>query len=230
MKTTEYLYERLAQIAKEAKESIVEILKKNNITSVNFVPYINENYIDNYVFYDMDKHGYAAWALGVETLCYKKGKVTLDMSENEGGFFESCNLDNLSAQEIIYVLEMLEGVIEHSKEEHIPILEKGQDFDDAIPEVPDSLKNIKGFDYAGMHFIPAGTFKDHGIKDVFKECNRLKHDPNYPLIPASEWSHKDFYASSDSAPDDIFWLEDKGFYVCPGGSCLFKIDIDNKND
>ena len=52
------------------------------------------------------------------------------MSTNEDGYYRQQNLSELSANECVAVLEMLTQVIEHSKEEGIPVLAEGQDFND----------------------------------------------------------------------------------------------------
>lgn len=125
----ENYYDQLNQLAKEARESIINLLKKNNLTSVNFLPYTSESYVDNYLFYDCDKNGYGV-ALELDNLTFKNEKVMLSMSENEAGYYGQRSLSDLSANECVYVLEMLSGVIEYSKEEGIPVLAESQDFDD----------------------------------------------------------------------------------------------------
>lgn len=123
------LNKRLNAIAKEARESIINLLKENNLTSVNFLPYTQEGYIDYYLFYDCDERGNAA-ALEIESLTFENGKVMLSMSENEGGYYGQKSLDSLTADECVYVLDMLSDIIEYSKEEGIPILAENQDFND----------------------------------------------------------------------------------------------------
>ena len=129
MNQIEYFTERLKKIAKEAREAIVSLLKENNLTSVNFVPYTGEGYIDNRIFFDVDKDGNGV-SLWLDVLTFKKGKVTLDMSGNEDGYYGQRNLSKLSANECVAVLDMLTQVIELSKEEGIPVLAEGQDFYD----------------------------------------------------------------------------------------------------
>ena len=129
MNKIENLNKRLNKIAKEARESIINLLKENNLTSVNFLPYTQEGYIDNYLFYDCDKNGYGV-ALELDNLTFENGEVMLSMSENEAGYYGQRSLDELSANECVYVLEMLSGVIEYSNEEGIPVLTNNQNFDD----------------------------------------------------------------------------------------------------
>ncbi len=129
MNKIENLNKRLNKIAKEARESIINLLKENNLTSVNFLPYTQESYVDNYLFYDCDKNGYGV-ALVLDSLTFKKGKVMLSMSENEDGYYGERPLNELSANECVYVLEMLSDVIEYSNEEGIPVLAENQDFDE----------------------------------------------------------------------------------------------------
>lgn len=129
MNQIEYFTERLKKIAEEAREAIVSLLEKNNLTSVNFVPYIREGYVDLHIFFDVDKDGYGV-GLWLDVLTFKEGEVTLEMSANEDSYYGQQNLSELSANECVAVLEMLTQVIEHSKEEGISVLAEGQDFDD----------------------------------------------------------------------------------------------------
>lgn len=129
MNQIEYFTERLKKIAEEAREAIVSLLKENNLTSVNFMPYTSEGYVDNHIFFDVDKDGNGV-GLWLDVLTFKEGNVTLEMSANEDGYYGQLNLSDLSANECVAVLEMLTHVIEHSKEEGIPVLAEGQDFDD----------------------------------------------------------------------------------------------------
>ena len=52
------LSERLALIGKQATQAVKDLLKSKGLTSVNVGPYIRENAIDNYCFFDTDKDGY----------------------------------------------------------------------------------------------------------------------------------------------------------------------------
>lgn len=130
---TESYYDQLNKTAKKVRESIISLLRENNLTSVNFLPYAQEGYIDNYLFYDCDKNGYGV-ALELDNLTFKNGEVMLSMSENEAGYYGQRSLNELSANEYVYVLEMLSGVIEYSKEEGIPVLAENQNFDDVESE------------------------------------------------------------------------------------------------
>lgn len=129
MNQIEYFTERLKKIAVEAREAIVSLLKKNNLSSVNFAPYTSEGYVDNHIFFDVDKDGNGV-SLWLDALTFKEGNVTLEMSANEDGYYGQQNLSDLSANECVAVLEMLTKVIEYSKKEGIPVLAEGQDFDD----------------------------------------------------------------------------------------------------
>ena len=129
MNQIEYFTERLKKIAEEAREAIVSLLKKNNLTSVNFMPYTSEGYVDNHIFFDVDKDGNGV-GLWLDVLTFKEGKVILEMSANEDGYYGQQNLSELSANECVAVFEMLTQVIERSKEEGIPVLAEGQEFDD----------------------------------------------------------------------------------------------------
>lgn len=129
MNQIEFFTEGLKKIAVEAREAIVSLLKKNNLSSVNFAPYTSEGYVDNHIFFDVDKDGNGV-SLWLDALTFKEGKVTLEMSANEDGYYGQQNLSELSANECVAVLEMLTHVIEHSKQEGVPVLAEGQDFDD----------------------------------------------------------------------------------------------------
>lgn len=130
---TESYNDQLNKTTKKVHESIISLLRENNLTSVNFLPYTQEGYIDNYLFYDCDKNGYGV-ALELDNLTFENGEVMLSMSENEAGYYGQRSLNELSANEYVYVLEMLTGVIEYSKQEGIPVLAENQDFDDVKSE------------------------------------------------------------------------------------------------
>lgn len=125
----ENYYKQLNRIKNEVRESIISLLKENNLTSVNFLPYTGESYISNFLFYDCDKNGYGV-ALELDNLTFENGKVMLSMSENEAGYYGQRSLNELSVNECVYVLDMLSGVIEYSTEEGIPVLAENQEFDD----------------------------------------------------------------------------------------------------
>lgn len=129
MNQIEYFIERLKKIAEQAREAIVSLLKENNLTSVNFAPYTSEGYVDNHIFFDVDKDGNGV-SLWLDALTFKESKVTLEMSANEDGYYGQQNLSELSANECVAVLEILTQVIRHSEEEGIPVLAEGQNFDD----------------------------------------------------------------------------------------------------
>lgn len=129
----ENYYDQLNQLAKKTRESIINLLKENNLTSVNFLPYTGEGYVDNYLFYDCDKNGYGV-AMELDNLTFENEKVMLSMSENENGYYGQRSLNELQPNECIYVLEMLTGVIEYSKQEGIPVLAENQDFNDVESE------------------------------------------------------------------------------------------------
>lgn len=129
MNQIEYFTERLKKIAEEAREAIVSLLKENNLISVNFVPYTSKGYVNDCIFFNVDKDGYGV-GLWLDVLTFKEGNVTLEMSANEDGYYGQQNLSELSANECVSVLEMLTQAIEHSKEEGIPVLAEGQDFND----------------------------------------------------------------------------------------------------
>lgn len=129
MNQIEYFTERLQKIAEEAREAIISLLKENNLTSVNFVPYTGKGCVDNHIFFKVDKDGYGV-GLWLDILTFEEGWVTLNMSANEDDYYGQQNLSELSANECVAVLEMLTQVIEYSKEEGIPVLAEGKDFDD----------------------------------------------------------------------------------------------------
>ena len=233
MKTVENLYNQLKEIKNEAIQGILNLLSENLILSVNFKPYGTEGYIERYIFFDMEGNIENATALNLDSISYKKGIIMLTMSRvnNDNHVITNVPLDALYPQACVYILDMLKQVIKWSRDNHLTILEEGQDFDEAkstlIP-VPERIKNQPEFEYLGYHFIPAGKFKDFGIKDTFTEIS--KHitmfwagEPNQPLV--TKWNHKKFFdrVPSNSKKDDVFWCIEKGMYMVPGENYPFAL-------
>lgn len=132
--TSETLYERLAEDARkvlmDTRNAILNLLKANGLTSVNVGPYVREEAIDNYYFFDTDRHGNGE-ALELRAVRVNdKGEVELEFDTNYGDYFGENRLNCLTVTEALYVLEMLEGIIAYSKQEGVPVLKEGEDFEE----------------------------------------------------------------------------------------------------
>lgn len=66
--------------------------------------------------------------------------------------------------------------------------------------VPEKIRNNKVFRYHAYRFIPAGTFKDFGVKD-------------------------DFYDLTDAKEDDVFYCIETGKFYVPGENELFSLNM-----
>lgn len=103
--------------------------------------------------------------------------------------------------------------------------------------VPEQIKDGKVFHYHAYSFIPAGTFKDFGVKDDFKSISdALQTDcilalwksgsrpTNRPSDqPRFEWDYFDFYRMAGNIKTDVFYcIETAKFYV-PCKNELFRL-------
>ena len=66
-------YKRLNEIDKDVIKAIENLVKKENIKSINFLPYVQEGYVDAYTFYGCDG--------------YNKENHESDFSLEKGNFF-----------------------------------------------------------------------------------------------------------------------------------------------
>ena len=128
MKTSNDFLNDISVLIKEVYETTLELLKSNNVESINFTPYIVENYIDTYYFYDCDKNGNGE-ALEVSTLEVKGDKIIIDMDTNYGDYFGEYKSTDFTLSEQVYLLEMLESLFLVVEEENLPILKKDEYFD-----------------------------------------------------------------------------------------------------
>lgn len=103
--------------------------------------------------------------------------------------------------------------------------------------VPEQIREDRTFRYHAYNFIPAGTFKDFGIKDDFKAIsNALETDcilalwksgsrpTNRPADqPRFEWDYCDFYRVANDSQTDVFYCIETGNFYIPGKNELFRL-------
>lgn len=129
MKTSNEFKSELISIGIAIKESTLELLRKHNVESINITPYIVENYINTFYFYDCDKDGNGV-ALEVSSLKVKGDTIYVDMDTNFDDYFGEYDSTNFTTDEQANLLEMLECLFEAIKEEGLPLLKEGEYFDD----------------------------------------------------------------------------------------------------
>lgn len=129
MKTSDEFKSELISIGIAIKESTLELLRKHNVESINITPYIVENYINTFYFYDCDKDGNGV-ALEVSSLKVKGDTISVDMDTNFDDYFGEYDSTNFTTDEQANLLEMLECLFEVIEEEGLPLLKDGEDFDD----------------------------------------------------------------------------------------------------
>lgn len=89
-------------------------------------------------------------------------------------------------------------------------------------QIPEHLAMKKPFEYLGLHFIGAGTFKQNGIKDIWKEPQKILY--LYEITP-SGYNYEQFYETAKKHRqyrNDIFWCVEKKFFVVPGTNTFFR--------
>lgn len=121
--------DRLLQLGKDVKETLLTLVKENNITSVNLGAYTRETAVQGYTFFSVDKNGNGE-ALEADVLTVNGDKVTIDMTTNEEGYFGQYDLEDFLPHEMLYLLTMLTEVISYAKENNQPILKELQSFED----------------------------------------------------------------------------------------------------
>lgn len=129
MKTSNDFINEMSVIAREVNKTTLELLKKHNVKSINVTPYIEENYISTFYFYDCDKDGNGE-ALEVSTIEVNGDEINLEMNTNFGDYFGYYDLTDFTINEKIYLLGMLEGIFMAIEEHGLPLLEKGQYFEE----------------------------------------------------------------------------------------------------
>lgn len=128
MKTSKEFKSELFSIEIAIKESTLELLRKHNVESINITPYIVENYIDTFYFYDCDKDGNGE-ALEVSSIELNVDEIILEMDTNFGDYFSEYNSTDFTTDEQANLLEMLEDLFDVIKEEDLPLLKQGEYFD-----------------------------------------------------------------------------------------------------
>ena len=129
LKSTKF-EEKFLNLRNELKEAIFEILKKYKIESINFTPYLGEGYITNYAFFDTNKDGNGE-CLELCTLAVKKDdNIIFEFDTNYGDSWGDRTISDMSTEELFYILEMIEEVIDFADEDTEEILKIGEDFDD----------------------------------------------------------------------------------------------------
>jgi len=119
----------LQKIRENVKEEIMRLLKEHKIKSINVQPYYQDYMIDNWSFFDTDKNGNGECLECDRIKLVGKG-VVLTMYTNYGDFFKTCTFADLDTNELLYVLHIVEDVIELKVEEGTPILKENETFDD----------------------------------------------------------------------------------------------------
>ena len=96
-----------------------------------------------------------------------------------------------------------------------------------IADIPERLKNKKSFEYLGRTFIGAGTFRQNGIKNDFKDI--IKHTERIPDHPyVSGFDYEQFYETARKAhqyKNEIFWCIELGMYLLPTNGFMHKFNL-----
>lgn len=126
-KRSDVILDLLMEVRNQAKDAIMDLLKSENVVSINVQPYIQESYITNYAFFDTDKNGNGE-CLELEMLEKKGNDYVFTMYTNYGDYFSTCKFEDFTTTELFYILEMLEGIFE-CVENGQPLLDKDEVFD-----------------------------------------------------------------------------------------------------
>ena len=126
-------YKRLNEIDKDVIKAIENLVKKENIKSINFLPYVQEGYVDAYTFYGCDKNGYGI-SYHIESISFIEKDEKFDMvahlSDNDDYYEETWNFADTNTDEKLYILTMIGGVVDSSKQFNLPILKENEFFED----------------------------------------------------------------------------------------------------
>lgn len=129
LKSTKF-EEKFHNLRNELKEAIFETLKKYKIESINFTPYIGEGYITNYEFFDTNHDG-CGECLELCTLAVKKDNdIVFEFDTNYGDAWGDRTISDMPTEELFYILEMIEEVIDYEDEDTEAILKIGEEFDE----------------------------------------------------------------------------------------------------
>lgn len=125
---------QLLAIRAKILEDIRTLLSKSGTESINVMPYLMENCITSYTFYATDKDGFAV-GYKLDTIKIEDGTVWLSY-DNGDGYCSEEELDDLTVNEALYVLDMLQEIFEYACKNNKRILKEGEDFDDFEDETP----------------------------------------------------------------------------------------------
>lgn len=126
-KQSELIIEMLMKVREQAKASIIYLLEKYKVESINLQPYIQESYITNYSFFDTDKHGDGE-CLELDGIKKDGESYSFIMYTNYGDYFCEKKFGEFDTSELVYILEMLEEIFE-LVDEGEPLLKEDEDFD-----------------------------------------------------------------------------------------------------
>lgn len=119
--------EELKKVRKMGLDWVYEQFKKRNIESINVREYVINDCIGNYLFYDCDDDCYGL-AMELTEVKVVDGKILLEMYCNEE-FYETLNVENLNATEMMYFVDMMESIFDGVDLETLPLLKVGETFD-----------------------------------------------------------------------------------------------------
>lgn len=126
-------YKRLNELDKDIIKAIKNLVKKENIESINFLPYVQEGYVDAYNFYGCDKNGYGI-SYQIESISFIEKDEKFDMvahlSDNDDYYNETWNFSDTNTDEKLYILTMIGDVVDSSKQSNLPILKENEFFED----------------------------------------------------------------------------------------------------
>lgn len=120
--------EELKKVRKMGLNWVYEQFKKRNIESINVREYVINDCIGNYLFYDCDDDCYGL-AMELTEVKVVDGKILLEMYCNEE-FYETLNVENLNATEMMYFVDMMESIFDGVDYENFKLLKVGETFDE----------------------------------------------------------------------------------------------------
>ena len=121
--------ETLNTVRTEIITEVMRLLKEHNIESINVQPYYANDYVCNWMFFDCDKNGNGE-GLECDLINVEGNTVILTMYTTYGSYFGTCFLTDLTTCDTLYVLQLIEDIIEVHEKKGLPILKEGEDFDE----------------------------------------------------------------------------------------------------
>jgi len=119
----------LNNVRDEIIKEIKRLLKSYGIKSLNAQPYYANDYVCNWMFYDCDKDGNGE-GLECDLINVEGNTVILTMYTTYGSYFGTCFLTDLTTCDTLYVLQLIEDIVEIHEKEGLPILKEGEDFEE----------------------------------------------------------------------------------------------------